>query len=51
MQLAVEAATAGTSGIKKTVIDPEDAEFTAKTIQWYENTYISVSPSLCFYFK
>ncbi|KIY45793.1 arad-like aldolase/epimerase [Fistulina hepatica ATCC 64428] len=42
-QLMVEAAAA--NGIQKTIINKEDAEFTAKTIQWWENTYVNVSAS------
>ncbi len=41
VQLMAEAAAA--NGIPKTIISPEDAEFTAKTIQWWENTYVNVS--------
>lgn len=40
-QLMVEAAAA--NGVPKTLISKEDAEFTAKTIQWWENTYVNVS--------
>ncbi|KAG7448614.1 arad-like aldolase/epimerase [Guyanagaster necrorhizus] len=37
VQLMAEAAAA--NGLKKTIISKEDAEFTARTIQWWENTY------------
>ncbi|KAI4526301.1 arad-like aldolase/epimerase [Schizophyllum commune Tattone D] len=39
VQLMVEAAAA--SGLKKTVIDPQDAEFSAKTLQHWENMYVN----------
>ncbi|TFL02986.1 class II aldolase/adducin N-terminal [Pterulicium gracile] len=42
VQLLVEAAAA--NGIPKTVIDDEDAAFTANTLQWWENTYINFQP-------
>ncbi|THH12504.1 hypothetical protein EW146_g7629 [Bondarzewia mesenterica] len=42
VQLLVEAAAA--NGVKKTIIDNADAEFTANTIQWWENTYIDFQP-------
>ncbi|KAF9022736.1 arad-like aldolase/epimerase [Hymenopellis radicata] len=42
VQLMAEAAAA--NGIPKTIISPEDAEFTAKTIQWWENTYVNFQP-------
>ncbi|THH04721.1 hypothetical protein EW145_g5309 [Phellinidium pouzarii] len=41
-QLMVEAAAA--NGLKKRVIDNEDARFTASTIQFWENTYINFQP-------
>ena len=41
VQLLAEAAEA--NGIPKTLISNEDAEFTAKTIQWWENVYVNVS--------
>ena len=40
VQLMAEAAAA--NGLKKTIISNEDAEFTAKTTQWWENTYMNV---------
>ncbi|TRM66389.1 class II aldolase/adducin N-terminal [Schizophyllum amplum] len=39
VQLMVEAAAA--NGLKKSVIDPEDAEFSAKTLQHWENMYVN----------
>jgi ribulose-5-phosphate 4-epimerase/fuculose-1-phosphate aldolase len=42
VQLLVEAASA--NGLPRTIIDKEDAEFTANTIQWWENTYINFQP-------
>ncbi|WVQ67979.1 uncharacterized protein L199_006184 [Kwoniella botswanensis] len=42
VQLMLEAAEG--SGIKKTLIDPEDAVFTANTIQYHENTYYNFNP-------
>ncbi|KAK0203781.1 arad-like aldolase/epimerase [Desarmillaria ectypa] len=42
VQLMAEAAAA--NGLKKTIISKEDAEFTAKTIQWWENTYVNFQP-------
>ncbi|KAJ3888664.1 class II aldolase/adducin N-terminal [Lentinula edodes] len=41
VQLLAESAEA--NGIRKSVISQEDAEFTAKTIQWWENVYVNVS--------
>jgi len=41
VQLLTEAAAA--NGIPKTIISKEDADYTAQTIQWWENTYINVS--------
>ena len=41
VQLLTEAAAA--SGIKKSIISDEDAAFTAKTLQWWENMYVNVS--------
>ncbi|KAI5474761.1 arad-like aldolase/epimerase [Pseudohyphozyma bogoriensis] len=45
IQLMVEAASEK-QGLTKEHIDPVDAEFTAKTLQHWENTYLNVSPSL-----
>ncbi|KAH8814710.1 arad-like aldolase/epimerase [Flagelloscypha sp. PMI_526] len=42
VQLLVEAASA--NGLSKTIISPDDAEFTAKTIQYWENTYFNFQP-------
>ncbi|PAV19523.1 hypothetical protein PNOK_0445700 [Pyrrhoderma noxium] len=42
VQLMVEAAAA--NGLKKRIIDNEDAQFTANTIQYWENTYINFQP-------
>lgn len=36
--------SSGVGPLQKTVIDREDAEFTAKTIQWWENTYLNFQP-------
>ncbi|KAK0435194.1 arad-like aldolase/epimerase [Armillaria borealis] len=42
VQLMTEAAAA--NGLKKTIISNEDAEFTAKTTQWWESTYVNFQP-------
>ncbi|KAK7463628.1 hypothetical protein VKT23_006970 [Stygiomarasmius scandens] len=42
VQLLTEAAAA--NGIPKTIISKEDADYTAQTIQWWENTYINFQP-------
>ncbi|KAJ4466039.1 class II aldolase/adducin N-terminal [Lentinula lateritia] len=42
VQLLAESAEA--NGIRKSVISQEDAEFTAKTIQWWENVYVNFQP-------
>ncbi|KAF5374972.1 hypothetical protein D9758_000234 [Tetrapyrgos nigripes] len=42
VQLLAEAAAA--NGIPKTIISKEDAEFTARTIQWWENVYVNFQP-------
>ena len=42
-QLLVEAASAGTSNLKKVLISDEDAQFTAATLQNWENVYVNVS--------
>ncbi|KAE9390640.1 arad-like aldolase/epimerase [Gymnopus androsaceus JB14] len=42
VQLLAEAAEA--NGIPKTLISNEDAKFTAKTIQWWENVYVNFQP-------
>ncbi|KAJ3757509.1 class II aldolase/adducin N-terminal [Lentinula raphanica] len=41
-QLLAEAAEA--NGLRKSVISKEDAEFTSKTIQWWENVYVNFQP-------
>lgn len=44
VQLMIEAAAA--NGIPKTVIDDEDAKFTAATIQYHENVYYNLHPEI-----
>ncbi|GFZ51942.1 Meiotically up-regulated gene 14 protein [Saitozyma sp. JCM 24511] len=44
VQLMIEAAAAG--GIKKSIIDDEDAKFTAATIQYHENVYYNLNPEV-----
>jgi len=49
VQLLTEAAAA--SGIKKSIISDEDAAFTAKTLQWWENMYVNVSEARWLIFR
>lgn len=49
VQLLAEAASNGVSGLQKTLISKEDAEFSASTLTYPENVYINVSGVSFFY--